>query len=208
MASKPPTRILGAISAGRARASWRWQTVAAIVPPLVAFVIQWYFLRPTMARWALFYPAVFISAWFGGVASGLAATAVSSAIVSVLFIPHPAGALHRSSNVMAAAMFAVMSIAISIVLERLRRLVGQLEESRQWLQAIMDYSPNVIVIKDLAGRYLRVNRRLGEIVNLPPDSVRGRTDQMLFSTDVADYHRRTDLDAIQKCAPITYEETI
>ena len=55
--------ILGALASGRARASWRWKTAAAVVPTLVAFLLQWYVLNASMARWALFYPAVFVASW-------------------------------------------------------------------------------------------------------------------------------------------------
>src|SRR5881275_3197909 len=127
MMKRSPRGLLAAISTGRARASWRWKTAAAIVPPLVAFVIQWYFFRPTAARWALFYPAVFVSSWFGGLTSGLAATALSTAIVSVFFGLNAGGSPHRPPNLLPAVIFAAMSVAISIVLERLRRLVSQLE---------------------------------------------------------------------------------
>ena len=65
--------IVGELSSGRARASWKWQTAAVVGPIVAAFVIQYYILNATMARWALFYPAVFVASWLGGLPSGLAA---------------------------------------------------------------------------------------------------------------------------------------
>src|SRR3954469_10803117 len=84
-------RAVASLSSGRARASWRWKTAAAVGPPLLAFLLQWYVLHASMARWALFYPAVFLSSWLGGLPSGLAATAISSALVPTFLTRAHAG---------------------------------------------------------------------------------------------------------------------
>jgi PAS domain S-box-containing protein len=193
---------------GRARGTFRWQLAAAIVPPLVAFLIQWYVLRSTMARWALFYPAVFVSAWLGGLASGLGATAVSSWLVMMFFVPPLGATRHFAPNMFAAGIFAAMGIAVSVVLGRQWRLVAELEQSQRWLQAIMDNSPSVIVIKDLAGRYLMVNRQLERILGIRAEQARGRTDEELFPERNAAQHRESDAQALRHQRPITYEETM
>src|SRR6185436_3870091 len=85
---RSPWMTNGESAAERTAAEWRsyqyreWlrKILAAIVPPLLVALIQWHF-RPTMARWALFYPAVFLSAWFGGAASGIVATIASGLVV-------------------------------------------------------------------------------------------------------------------------------
>jgi len=197
-------RVLGALASGRARATWRWKTAAAIGPPLVAFLLQWYVLHASMARWALFYPAVFISSWLGGLPSGLAATALASAAVPV-FVLRSQGA---PPNLIAVFIFVTMGIAVSIVHERLRTLVGRLEQSRQWLQAIMDYSPNVIVIKDLSGRFLMVNRRLEDMLHLGAGEAVGKVDADLFPAASAARHHQSDAQVFAKRGAITYEDAI
>src|SRR5215213_7532008 len=198
-------RVLGALASGRARASWRWKTAAAIGPPLAAFLIQWYALHASMARWALFYPAVFVASWLGGLPSGLAATALASAALPVFMSRASHGG---SPNLVAIFIFVMMGIAISIVHERLRTLVGRLELSRQRLEAIMDYSPNVIVIKDLSGRYLMVNHRLEDMLRVRAGDAVGKTDAELFPPEIAARHHRTDAEVFAKRGPVTYEESI
>jgi len=92
---------------------WLRKILAAIVPPLIVALIQWHF-KPTMARWALFYPAVFLSAWFGGAVSGIAATIGSCAIVWWAFMPP-----HFEFNPLSAAeydSFAVFVLISSLII--------------------------------------------------------------------------------------------
>src|SRR5262245_11594030 len=114
------TKRTGALPVVHAHASWMRTLAAATIPPLVAFIAQW-FIQATMARWALFYPAVFVSAWLGGLRSGLIATILATAIVWFQFIV-PAGQLDASepSNIIAATVFTVMSVTVSVVQHRLR----------------------------------------------------------------------------------------
>jgi len=196
-------RALASLSSGRARASWRWKAAAALGPPLVAFLLQWYILNASMARWALFYPAVFLASWLGGLSSGLAATAISSALVPMFMRAH-----FGLTNLVAAIIFVTMSIAVSIVHERLRGLLQRLEQSRQWLQAIMDYSPNVIVIKSFDGRYLMVNHQLEDMLQLAPGEAVGKTDADLFPHESAQLHHESDVEVFAKRGAITYEEAI
>jgi hypothetical protein len=74
---KPPVRDRG---------KWLKSLCSATVPPFIAFIIELIF-RPQMARWGLFYPAVFLAAWTGGFGSGVVATFISSAFVWWYFIP-------------------------------------------------------------------------------------------------------------------------
>ena len=202
------THIIGEISSGRSRAGWRWKVAATVGPITLAFIIQYYVLHATMARWALFYPAVFVASWLGGLESGLAATAIAVALVPVFFMEGRDSQLTAPSNVISILIFVTMGIAISVVHQRLRASMAMLERSRKWLQAIMDNSPNVIVIKDFTGQYLMANRRLEELLQIEEGEVTGKTDAMLFSPESAEHHHRTDADVFARRAPITYEETL
>jgi PAS domain S-box-containing protein len=319
--------------------------LAAIVPPLIVALIQWHF-RPTMARWALFYPAVFLSAWFGGAASGIAATIGSGLIVWWAFMPPWQSWTGKDpANVFAAVIFAFMSIGVSVLQARLRHLADQrrllaalienssdfigiadpsrkpvylnpagramvglandapmaglnllefyadsarqsalgeiepstisrglwqgetrfrdfrtdaeipvwqhnflvrdpktgrllgigtitrdiselkrirdasqaanrrlaeqakaLAESQRLLQAVMDFSPNVIIVKDLAGRYVIINRMFASMLGTSVEAARMKTDHELFPTAAAKRHRAIDASVIEKGAAASYEE--
>ncbi|MGE5710374.1 MAG: DUF4118 domain-containing protein, partial [Nitrospira sp.] len=60
----------------------------AILSPLVAAAAEhalWPLIRPF--AWFFFYPAVFFSAWVGGVWGGIAATGISALLVWWSFVP-------------------------------------------------------------------------------------------------------------------------
>jgi len=90
----------------------------------------------------------------------------------------------------------------------LARRTRELAESQRWLQAMLDYSPNVIIVKDLSGRYLVVNRKLEEILGIAAAEVVGKTDVDIFPQATAEQHRRADAEALAKGSPITYEEIV
>jgi PAS domain S-box-containing protein len=137
-----------------------------------------------MRRWrggALFYPAVFVASWLGGLPSGLAATAIATALVPVFFMGSRPPDLTAPANLISIFIFVTMGISISVVHERLRTSMALLERSRKWLQAIMDNSPNVIVIKDMSGEYLMANRQLEELLHIGPAKATGKSDAALFA---------------------------
>lgn len=207
MPTESPWTKLGALLSGRARAHWPWKAAAALGPIFIAFIVQFHILHATMARWALFYPAVFAASWLGGLESGLAATAIATGLVPIFFMEGSRD-LDSPQNLISIGIFVAMGIAISCLHQRLRTIMAELERSRQWLQAIMDNSPNVIVIKDFTGHYLMANRQLEELLQIGPGEVTGKTDTMIFPPENAEHHRRTDATVYSKSGPITYEETI
>ena len=350
---RSPWRTGGESAVERTAAEWRSfqyrdrlrKILAAIAPPLIVALIQWHF-KPTMARWALFYPAVFLSAWFGGAASGIAATLGSGLIVWWAFMPPWHSWTGKDpANILAAVIFAFIGVGVSALQQRLRSLaderrlfaalienssdfigiadpsqkpvylnpagramvgltpdtaVGELNlvefyppavrdfaqreieqstmmrglwqgetwfrhwrtgteipiwqhnflvrdpktgrllgigtvtrdiselrrhrdamqaanerlteqtralaESQRLLQAVMDFSPNVIAVKDLSGRYVLLNRMFASMLGMSVDAARGKTDDDLFPTAVSERHRAIDASVLDKRAPASYEE--
>jgi PAS domain S-box-containing protein len=87
-----------------------------------------------------------------------------------------------------------------------KKAEAQLVESRNLLRGVIDNSLAVICAKDLDGRYLLVNRRWGEILDLTEEEVVGRTDAEIFPPDQALDYRRNDLQVLQTRQPLTIEE--
>jgi PAS domain S-box-containing protein len=101
---------------------------------------------------------------------------------------------------------AAFSAFVRDITER-QRASEALQESQQLLQAIIDNSMAVIYVKDLAGRYLLVNRRFEDIFHLAREAILGRTDHDLFPREAADAFRRMDRQAAEASQAITAEET-
>lgn len=79
--------------------------------------------------------------------------------------------------------------------------------SQALIEAIFENSPAVIYVKDLAGRYLMVNRRYCDIFKLDRTAVIGKTDYDLFPQAAADAFRAMDARVAEASLPLTEEET-
>lgn len=105
------------------RTKRRLRALAATLSPLAAFSLErtfWPSIQPF--AWLLFYPAVFISSWIGGLAGGLWATFVSTGLVWWYFLP-PEHSLVKETpkSFLLAGIFVVMGILFSLFNDRLRR---------------------------------------------------------------------------------------
>ena len=97
------------------------------------------------------------------------------------------------------------TVGISRDITERRRAEAALRESEARLQAIMDNGAALISLRDLRGRYLLVNRRYAELLQLTPDQFAGKTPAAFFPAGLArqltDEHQRV----LETCAPATSE---
>jgi len=96
------------------------------------------------------------------------------------------------------------------VVERTAELEAEMRarrQSQQLLEAVVESSPAVIYVKDLAGRYLMVNRRYADIFHVDRDAMVGKTDHDIFTKEVADAFRTMDERVAAAGHPITEEES-
>ncbi len=72
-----------------------------------------------------------------------------------------------------------------------------LQQSKEQLQAILDHSPISIWLKDLEGRYLKVNRQFEKNTGLSEKEILGKTDTEIFPFDRASRFREIDQTILQ-----------
>ncbi len=113
------------------------------------------------------------------------------------------------------AITGLLASSINSLLQRTDRIerevkvrTAQLQESESRLQAVLDHSPALIFVKDLAGRYLLFNQRLEELCGLPSKTIKGRTDHELFPTVEADVYVTNDRKVLAAGIPMEFEETV
>ena len=82
----------------------------------------------------------------------------------------------------------------------------ELRESQHLLDATINNSPVVIYVKNLAGRYLLVNKTYEEILGMSREEMLGKTDDALFPKDVAEKFRVNDERAVVSDLPVEFEE--
>ncbi len=180
--------------------------LATLVPLLVVFVVEAFFWGGS-GRWFLLYPAVLACAWIGGFESGIAATIVSAAVMWWFFVP-PEYHLVKpdGSKYLMALTFVLVGSGISAVMRLLRRNAAELARNQRLLQAILDHSPEAIVIKDLEGRYVLVNKAFEGLSGVTAEAALHRTAKDVFPRVIAE-----DLAAREKIVretrvPMHYEE--
>ncbi|MDR4479199.1 MAG: PAS domain S-box protein [Nitrospira sp.] len=89
-----------------------------------------------------------------------------------------------------------------------RQAESALRDSEERFRAIMDNSPALIFIKDLAGRYLQANRQFEIISHLSPGDLAGKTDEEVFPPEQAAAFRDNDRQVLETGAPMKFEESV
>ncbi len=158
---------------------------------MVAWGVQtllWAQVKPMV--WIFFYPAVFFSSLIGGLWCGLAATAVSAAVVWRFFIVPGVGVDVRFE--IQAGVFLAMGVLFSVFNDRLRAANEDLEkrvrehtedleaamatlrQRKAELRMVTDTAHVGLVIVDAQHRYRYANRTYCEILKLPTFELVGR----------------------------------
>ena len=81
-------------------------------------------------------------------------------------------------------------------------------ESEQWLQAILNYSPASIYVKDTEGRYLLLNRKCANLLQVNPEEALGKTDYELLPYEIANALRENDQKVFTTGRTLELEEVV
>jgi len=81
-------------------------------------------------------------------------------------------------------------------------------ENKHFLFDLIENSGILVVVKDLEGKYLLVNRKWEEVTGLERESVLGKTDATLFSPEMARQFRNNDLQVIETGSATETEECL
>lgn len=90
----------------------------------------------------------------------------------------------KSGIVMSAGKPALITGVVRDVGEK-RGAEAALKESEAMLHAIFDATKDAIFIKDLLGRYVKINKACADIMLLKPEAAPGKTDADIFTAKVA-----------------------
>jgi diguanylate cyclase (GGDEF)-like protein/PAS domain S-box-containing protein/hemerythrin-like metal-binding protein len=169
----------------------------SLLPPLAALALQsllWDALRPFV--WSLFYPAVLISGWLGGLFGGLLATLLSIGLVLWFFMePLYSLKLTGSSSDNSIVIFALLGCTVAYMHHRyaaqtaqLMRTQEQAKEALARFRELFEQAPMGIALVDsFSGRIHELNQRFAEIT--------GRSRQDLANVDWQQITHPDDLQA-------------
>ncbi|MFI4912289.1 MAG: ATP-binding protein [Sedimentisphaeraceae bacterium JB056] len=99
-------------------------------------------------------------------------------------------------------------LAISDITETKQEYLKKIKETNALLLSLLDSIPDIIVFKDLEGRYLVSNKGFTDLVGLSSDQVIGKTDHDFFEKQTADIFRKNDLDMLENNCSKHYRESI
>ncbi len=92
---------------------------------------------------------------------------------------------------------------IDITQEEINR--RELEASELKYRMLLNTIPQNVFHKDKEGRYITINSALSEMIGLKLEDVQGKTDFEIYRAESAERHRRTDLEAMEKGAPMEFD---
>ncbi|MDJ0800384.1 MAG: chemotaxis protein CheB [Calothrix sp. MO_167.B12] len=90
--------------------------------------------------------------------------------------------------------------------QRVESRTQALQKSEARLRAILETTSSVIYLKDLAGRYLLVNRQYLDSFNLTEADVLGKSDGDIFPTHIADISIENDHQVLTTKSVLKFEE--
>ena len=180
-----PRRVLARLDEARALSRSRSLTARygiAVLLSILALVFAWVF-RPVFGTeaYAMFYLAVIVAAWYGGLGPGILAGLVGLAANVVLAVP-PFGAGLDIDDWLRVAIYMSVAFLIALVTDQLERanaaLGVALTEQRQQeatTRAVVDGVVEGLVLVSLEDhRLLRVNRQFEELFGIAASQVIGK----------------------------------
>ena len=88
------------------------------------------------------------------------------------------------------------------------KLAGEnLKRTAALLQNIIDNSMSLIIAKDLDGKYILANRLSEQMINYSKGEMLGKTDEEIFTPDMAANIRKMDREVLESGEPLIIEET-
>ncbi len=169
------------------------RTILAMLPPVVACIVQWSFwsaFQPFV--WFLFYPAVFLSAWIGGLIPGLFSTFISTGIVWWLFMPPQFSfSLPTPMALVSIGTFCIMGGLFSFTLGRMKELIKRSDEANDTLRAseeryrlLVDGVKDVAnIMLDVSGHVITWNQGAERLKGYTAEEIIGRHYSIFYPSD-------------------------
>ena len=146
-------------------------------------------LDPWLGRsvpYLTFYPALALSAWYGGFGPGVIATALSAAIAVVRYIAPPTVAIPSTADLISLTLFAINGVLLSSIGHRM--LGAEMDQQR--FAAIVESSNDAIIAKNLESLITAWNAGAERLFGYPADEAVGRSIMIIIPDDRAEEEAR------------------
>jgi PAS domain S-box-containing protein len=128
-----------------------------------------------------FYPAVMVSAWFGGFGPGLLATVASDLIADYFWLPPTSSFfIGKSSDIAAMLLFVTIGALISFLNEAWRRGGAKVIQSEEQIRTTLNSIGDAVIAIDGQGFVTRMNRVAEALTGWAAQDARGRRIEEVF----------------------------
>jgi PAS domain S-box-containing protein len=153
----------------------RYRYVVAVGLSLVAFVTSVVFY-PAFGRsvYAVFYLAVVLSAWNGGLGPGLLATGIGAATIVLLPFSAAGGPGLQPDDWLSLCIFLTVSFLIALITDALDTALARQRRSEAETRSIVDSVVEALLLVAPDQRLVRVNHQFEGLFGLAASQVTGR----------------------------------
>lgn len=173
--------------------------IVALTLVLMLMLDPW--LNMSGTPFLLFFSAVMLSAWYGGLKSGLLATSLSALLSNYFFLPPVYELSFDLSNSARIGLFALQGLLFSILCEALKtakiradRNLQQLKVSKERFRLALSSSDIVVFQQDRDLRYQWIHNPQGLDT---AEEMLGKSDDELFPASVAEQLQAIKLKVIE-----------
>jgi len=121
---------------------------------------------------------------------------------------HKSTLLLISGSMLAFLFIVIILIRLNRDIVLRKRAEQQLKENQSWLESILENTTSLMYIKDTQGRYVIVNRRFKEVLNVHDAMVIGHTDADISTPEDAAHYKFLDDQVIRTGKSLEIEEVV
>ncbi|XGV96199.1 MAG: PAS domain S-box protein [Leptolyngbya sp. BL-A-14] len=146
---------------------------------LMLLLDQWVPMRSS--PFLIFFAAVMVSAWYGGLGAGLCATAFGALLSAYFFMPpFFSPRVMHASDAIRLCLFILIAVMITVLSSARRLLVRALRRERDLIAAIVSTAGSLIMVLDHRGRIIQFNRTCEHLTGYTFTEVQGKYPWDLF----------------------------
>lgn len=143
----------------------RQYAVAVLTVAIAVFFTKQFGGQNELTSTSLFYAAVMVSAWYGGLGPGLIATVLAILASDYYFAPQGDAMTVGGANLVRVLMFLFAALLISLLNGVRRRLYGELEEALaqvKLLRGLLPICASCKMIRDEKGSWQQIENYISE----------------------------------------------
>jgi PAS domain S-box-containing protein len=161
---------------------------------IIQLVFRDFFVR---APYFLFWPAVILAGWFGGLWPGIMTGLASTALVSYFFLPPYNQFSFKDQDLLAGILFIIITLFINFLRVRQRQTGLLLQKQAEELRVTLTSIGDGVITTDTQGRVTFLNSVAEQLTGWSSDEARGRSIDEVFRI-VNEYTRQPVISPIGK----------